>query len=74
MITVTVRYGATGELTREFTNGTTAGSVLSNTGIQAALGFGSNVQAVVEGQVLRNETPLSNGDVVTVETRANSKA
>lgn len=74
MISVTIRFGSTNELTREFAAGTTVGSVLSDRNLQASLGFGGNVQAVVDGQVQQSNSPLTDGDVVTIETKANSKA
>lgn len=74
MISVTVRFGASNELTREVADNTTVGDILRNSTFQAALGFGANVQAVVDGAVQPDRTTLSNGDIITVETKANSKA
>ncbi len=73
-INVTLRYGVSNELTRAVDAGTTVGQVLRNTSFQAALGFGSNTQAVIDGVVQRDTAPLSDGDVITIETKANAKA
>lgn len=72
-INVTIRFGA-GEVTLPFSAGSTAGSVLADGRVKAALGFGDNTQAVQDGVVLRPGTPLEANDVITVETKANQKA
>lgn len=74
MITITTRFGATNELTKEFSEGTTVSQLLSNQSVKATLGFGDNVQAVVNGSILAGNTVLDDGDVVTIESKANSKA
>jgi len=71
---ITVRYGVTAEFTNDFPARSTVGSVLSNSSVKAALGFGNNVQGVVEGQIQDNNHVLEDGDVLTVETKANAKA
>lgn len=73
-MTVTIRFGASNELSKAVPAGTTVGTILRDANVKAVLGFGDNVQAVVDGVVQRDTAPLDDGDVVTVETRANSKA
>lgn len=74
MLSITIRYGATNELSKSVRPGTTVQNILSDTTIQGALGFGSNVQALSDGQVLSSTATLSDGDVLVIETKANSKA
>lgn len=74
MITITTRFGATNELTKGFPEGTRVSQLLSNQSVKATLGFGDNVQAVVNGSILAVNTVLDDGDVVTIESKANSKA
>lgn len=73
-MTVTIRFGPANELTREFARNTTVSTLLGDRGIQSALGFGSNVQAVIDGEVQNPASPLADGDVVLIETKANAKA
>lgn len=74
MINITIRFGASNELNRGFSEGTTVGTILADRNLKAVLGFGDNVQAVIDGQVQPTSAPIGDGDVVTIETRANSKA
>jgi hypothetical protein len=74
MITVTVRYGLSNELTREFKEGTTVGSVLGDPNIMAALGMGSNVVGKIDGSTMEMNHRLEDGDEMDVEVRANTKA
>lgn len=71
---ITIRFGSTNELTRTVNDRYTVGDVLNDSNIRAALGFGSNVQALVDGQVQNSSTRLEDGDLVVIETKANSKA
>lgn len=74
MYSITIRYGATNEVTKSVRPGTTVAQVLGDISIQGVLGFGSNVQALVDGQVLNGTASVSDGDVLVIETKANSKA
>lgn len=71
---ITIRFGSTNELTRTVNDRYTVGDVLNDSNIRAALGFGSNVHALVDGQVQNPSTRLEDGDIVVIETKANSKA
>lgn len=73
-ITVTVRFGVSNELSKAVSENTTVGQLVNDRNIQATLGFGANVQAVIDGTVQPDNAPLSDGDVITVETKANTKA
>ena len=42
--------------------------------VRAALGFGDNVKALIDGAAQPMTNGVANGDVITVETAANSKA
>lgn len=74
MITVTVRYGLSNELTREFKDGTTVGMVLGDPNIMAALGMGANVVGKIDGATKAPNDLLEDGDEMDVEVRANTKA
>jgi len=71
-ISVTVNYGLERSATTEVPLGTTIQQVLDN--MRPALGYSCNVKALIEGaaQPLTNEVVA--GDVINVETAANSKA
>ena len=73
-MTVTIRFGASNELSKSVPEGTTVGSILCDNNVKAVLGFGDNVQAVLDGVVQRDSAPLADGDILVIETRANSKA
>lgn len=74
MISVTVRYGLSNELTRDFPDGTTVGAVLSNPNIMAALEIGSNVVGKIDGSTKDPGYVLYDGAEMDVEVRANTKA
>ncbi len=71
-ISVTVNYGLERSATTEVPLGTTIQQVLDN--MRPALGYSCNVKALIEGaaQPLTNE--VVDGDVINVETAANTKA
>ncbi len=48
--------------------GRTVASVLSDADLRSILGFGDNVQASIGGQVVSEESVLTDGDVVILET------
>lgn len=74
MIEITIRYGATTEIKRSFPEGTTVGTIINDRNLQAYVGFGSNVQGVVNGEVQDIHASLEDGDILVVETKANAKA
>lgn len=72
-IKVQIAFGAN-SVNFTFPEGSTASAVVRDNRVQAALGYGDNVQAVINGVVLQDRTPVEDGDSITVETKANQKA
>lgn len=71
---ITVHYGVANSLTREMPEGSTLRDVLTNQNIMAALGASSeNIVAKIDGVAQDTSQRLVPGDVVDLETRANSK-
>jgi hypothetical protein len=52
----------------------TVKEVITNGTIKSALGFGDNVRVLLNGVELSQDAHLGDGDEITIETRANSKA
>lgn len=73
-ISVSISYGADNSLTRSVPQGTKVGQLLADPAIKAALGFGDNVQAVIDGARQEAGATLRNGDEIVVESRACAKA
>ena len=73
-ISITLKAGLSKTLTTEVEANTTVNQVLGNADYKAVLKFGENVRAVVDGTTLNGDDTFSDGDVVQIETRANSKA
>jgi len=71
-LSVTVKYGLESSITVSVSEGTTIKEVLDR--VRDALRFGSNVKALVDGAAQPLENNVANGDVIQVETAANSKA
>lgn len=71
---VTINFGRSNMVRREFPEGTTVGQVLSDQGARACLGFGDNAVAKIDGVTQSNEKRLVDGDVLDLEVRANQKA
>lgn len=74
MNSVTFRYGATRELTRDIASHTTVNDVLRDASIKAGLGLPENVSAVCNGRTLSGQDRFNDGDVVTFEKQAAAKA
>jgi hypothetical protein len=70
---VTIKYGLN-SLTKDLETGATVADLVNNEDIQAALGFGENVDPLVDGQVVGGFTSLTAGDQITVRAKANAKA
>ena len=70
---VTVRFGSE---PREVTVGSSAtiGQIISDTSTKVILGYGDNVKALVYGVEQTLDTVPADGTVITLETKANSKA
>ena len=71
-VTVTVRYGLERSITTVVPAGSTIEFVLDK--VRAALGFGSNVKALIDGASQPLTVNVAEGDTISVETAANSKA
>jgi molybdopterin converting factor small subunit len=71
-LSVTVKYGLESSITVSVSEGTTIKEVLDR--VRDALRFGSNVKALVDGAAQPLENNVADGDVIQVETAANSKA
>ena len=71
-VSVTVRYGLERQVTTSVPEGASIEEVLGR--VRAALGFGDNVKALIDGAAQPMTNGVANGDVITVETAANSKA
>lgn len=71
---VTLRYGPENELTKAIDAGVCVSGLLQDRGIQSMLGFGDNVVAKIDGDVVSGSTVPDDGDIITIETRAHEKA
>ena len=71
-VSVTVCYGLERKVTTSVPEGSSIEEVLGR--VRAALGFGDNVKALIDGAAQPMTNGVANGDVITVETAANSKA
>lgn len=71
---VTINFGISNSITREFPSGTTVGDVLRNGTVRSALSFGDNVSAKIDGVTQDANKVLYDGDEIDLENRANSKA
>ena len=73
MKTITVRYGVD-SVTKQVENDYTFGDVQENDSLKAALGFGDNTKALVDGIEQSRDTQIPEGATVRLETAANTKA
>lgn len=73
-IEVTIRFGVGNGVVRQFRNGTTIGQALDDANVRSALGFPSNVRALINRVEQNRNTRLTNGDVLDLETVGTSKA
>ena len=74
MITVTVKYGIGNEVIKEYEDGITIQDVLGDTDVRAQLGFGTNVNTLVNDEYADPSYELEDGDVLIIEQRASQKA
>lgn len=54
--------------------GTTVGALLADANIKAVVGFGDAVTPVVEGATVESSFELSDGDTITLQAKAATKA
>ena len=69
----TVKYGVD-EVTRNPSTPPTIGDIRQDDNLQATLGYGDNINLLVNGVAQGDCTLVPDGAVVTVETAANQKA
>ena len=70
----TVKYGID-EVTKNPTEGNpTIGQIRQDENLQAALGFGDNINLLINGVAQNDGVSVPDGAVVTIETAANQKA
>jgi len=70
---IVVRYGLdVGE--RAFNTQPRVGEIRRDSQLRAQLGYGDNINLLMNGVILPDDALLANGSTVTVETAANTKA
>ncbi len=74
MASVTIRYGMTNSVTRDFDNETTVSEIISDNGIRAALSAPENIRAVSGGRTLEGHEYATSFTSITLEQQASSKA
>lgn len=70
---ITIRYGID-SINKEVHPGTTFRDVIADPSIKAGLGCGDNVKATVSGVEMPLDAQVPLGAMITLETRANTKA
>ena len=73
MKSITVKYGVD-QITKQVEAGFTFGDLQDSDNFKAALGFGDNTKALVEGIEQSRDTVIPDGATVRLETAANTKA
>lgn len=71
---IRVTFGAGNAIERQFPSGTTIGAITGDRNIQAALGYGQNVQALVDRRAVGNQCQLYDDTTIELETISNRKA
>ena len=71
---ITVKFGAGNSITRDINGYETVEDVLNDQNVQGILGFGDNVDTYIGGVPAPARTTLTDGDVITLVTKANTKA
>jgi hypothetical protein len=74
MATVTIRYGLTNSVTRDFDDSATINDLLVDSAVRAALSAPENVRAVSNGQTLDGHNYVTGYSSITLEQQASSKA
>ena len=73
MKTITVKYGS--EVRNVIVNeNTTIAQIIADPTTRVVLGYGDNVRALVNSVEMPGDAIPGNGTIVSLETRANSKA
>jgi len=73
MKTITVKYGVD-QITKQLEDGFTFGDLQDSDTFKAALGFGDNTKALVDGIEQNRDTIIPANATVRIETAANTKA
>lgn len=73
MQTVTVKYGIE-SMNKTFEVPVYVRDIKGNASLRAGLGFGDNIRVLMQGQELGDDVLVPHGAVLTIETRANTKA
>lgn len=71
---ITINYGISNSLRKDFPEGSNVGKVIRDPNVKAALGHGDNVVAKIDGVTVDDSRRLVDGDEIELEVRANSKA
>lgn len=69
-----IRYGITGEISRDFPADYTVGNLLSDHSILGSLGAPENVVALSFGETLSSTALVADYSSITLEKKASSKA
>ena len=70
---ITVQYGVD-SITKQIESGFTFGDLQEDDSFKAALGFGDNTKALVDGIEQSRNTVIPDGATLRLETAANTKA
>jgi hypothetical protein len=70
---ITVEYGVD-SINKQVGSGFTIGDLQEDDAIKAALGFGDNTKALINGIEQNRQTVIPDGATVRLETAANTKA
>lgn len=70
---ITVEYGVD-SITKQVGSNFTIGDLQEDDSLKAALGFGDNTKALINGIEQNRQTVIPDGAVVRIETAANTKA
>ena len=73
MKNITVKYGVD-QITKQVEAGFTFGDLQNSDTFKAALGFGDNTKALMDGIEQNRNTVIPSGATVRIETAANTKA
>jgi hypothetical protein len=70
---ITIEHGMQ-SITVSRPEGTTVGALLADPNIRAVAGFGENVTPIIEGAVVDQSYSLADGETVSLQARAATKA
>ena len=71
---VTISFGSTNLVRKDFPNGTLMGQAIRDRSVQATLQYGDNVQGTIGGVPVVDNAPLFEGAHVVVTTKECGKA